>query len=108
MLKLELNKDKPYLTTLVLLKYLLLMFLKLILILIFVIGERIVVRIMYIIGKCYGEKDKEVNKTKYKRIRKSIRIKLWFWMNLRWLCNSLNLNFQYYEKYYNDKKILRY
>ena len=108
MLKLELNKDKPYLTTLILLKNLLMLFLHLILISIFTAGRIIVVRIMYIVGKCHGEKDGKVNKTKYRRIRKSIKIKLWFWMNLRKLCKYLYVDFSSYEKYYNNKKILRY
>ena len=108
MLKLELNKDKPFSTTFKYLKVIWHLTVKLMILLIFFIGTFIVVKIMYWRGKVNGEIDGIVTKTKYIRIRKSIRIKLWFWMNLRWLCKCLKVDFKHYEKYYKDKNILRY
>ena len=55
-----------------------------------------------------GDIDGVITKRKYRRIKQSIRYKLWIWHNLRWLCKLYGINFEEYEKFYKNKKILRY
>lgn len=91
-----------------LLKKLFLHIIKLIVIILFNIVEPIGIKILYVLTKERNEKDGILSKKKYIRIKKSIRYKLWLWNNMRWLCNLCNLNFTPYNKFYKNKRILKY
>lgn len=79
--------------------------LKLLVLLLFKINELLFVRGVVIF---LNEEKKNLNIFKYKRIKKSIKYKLWFWNNMRWLCKLCNLNFSPYNKFYKNNIILKY
>ena len=66
------------------------------------------VKTLYAVTHEKGDIDGVITKRKYRRIKQSIRYKLWVWHNLRWLCKLYGINFEEYEKFYKNKKILRY
>jgi hypothetical protein len=68
----------------------------------------ICVKALYWLTYENGDIDGTLTKRKYRRIKQSIRYKLWLWYNMKWLCNLLNYNFSCYEPYHKNKKILRY
>lgn len=55
-----------------------------------------------------GDIDGILSKRKYRRIKQSIRYKLWVWYNMRWLCKWLKIDFSCYEQFYKNNKILKY
>lgn len=65
-------------------------------------------KLLYWITYEKGNIDGVLSKRKYKRIKQSIRYKLWVWYNMRWICDMLDIDFSCYEIYYKNKKILRY
>ena len=74
----------------------------------FLLIQYICLKTLYLVTYEKGNIDGVLSKRKYKRIKQSIRYKLWVWYNMRWLCNLLNYDFSNYEPYHKNKKILRY
>lgn len=74
----------------------------------FLLINYVCVKILYWVTHEKGEIDGILSKRKYRRIKQSIRYKLWVWYNMRFLCNFLGVDFSCYEKYYRNNKILRY
>ena len=66
------------------------------------------VKTLYCITHEKGDIDGVITKRKYRRIKQSIRYKLWVWYHMRWLCKIYDADFKEYEKFYKNKKILRY
>ncbi len=57
------------------------------------------------------EKDEKLailSKRKYRRIKQSIRYKIWVWKHMRWLCKLYHMNYTPLLKYDGNKKILKY
>ena len=74
----------------------------------FLIIKYICLKTLYWVTYEEGNINGILSERKYRRIKQSIRYKLWVWYNMRWLCNMLDIDFSCYEPYYKNKKILRY
>lgn len=55
-----------------------------------------------------GDKRGVLTKRKYRRIKQSVRYKLWVAHNMKWFYKHFWESFEKYEKFYGNKKILKY
>lgn len=69
---------------------------------------RIGVKILYWWTKEKGDKDGVLTKRKYRRIKQSVRYKLWIQKNAKWIFDIYGCDFQKYEKFRDNKQILKY